>query len=371
MLRRLIARAGRRTAGAAALLLAFGLGFSLGQGEPAAVSPARGTALAGATPRAVYPRPGHSGLGLRPGHSGLGPRPGLEGGPQACAHHAPAQAGASPGELPAAEPPPPLDLEAKLQRMRALLAGEADEHACDDAYAAAEELQAAVEIDPQALAQALARLRSAQDPAELELLASVLGRVRDLEVEETALELTRSAQPAAQAAGYDMLDALDLPAAREASLEGLRRARDTDVRRAALRALPLPTGASLEEAGPVVASLRGVLSADPDSELRRRAAVELGRWHRGPEDLGPVLSALERDPDPNVRAGAAFGLELAARRDPALVEALVRVMRRPDEDPLVRENAWKALGALGPLTPEVQAEWRRFQDDQAATLGGS
>lgn len=338
----------RRLAGAGALLAAFALGVLLGRREaPPASVPARGTARAGATPGGGSP-PGRR---VEPG----------------CGH-GPAHADApATGEAPAAGPVgPALDLEDVLARGRARAAAPDDERLCDDALASMDALERAVASDPQAMAEALARLRRTTDPAELELLAAVLARIQDQEVEETALELTRAGDPAAQAAGFDMLDALDLPSGRTAALDGLARARDPQVRRAALRALPPPVGASLDEAAGVVASLSGLVTADADPELRRRAAVELGRWHRVPDDLSPLLLALERDPDPNVRAGAAFGLELAARRDPSLVAALVAAVRRPDEDPLVRENAWKALGALGPLPAEVQADYRRYEDELAA-----
>ena len=330
----------------AALLAAFGLGYVLGRGE-ATPTQAR-TASPGASPR-LAPR------------ARAAPRADNGRARSEEQEHG-AEVGA-PGER---APEPAVDLDASLALARAAAQEPADEQLCDQAQDAAEALERAILLDPAARAGALGRLRAASDPAELELLAAVLGRVKDLAVEEVALELIRAASPAQQAAGYDMLDALDLPSARLASLEGLARAREPAVRRAALSALPAPVGASLDDAREVVGALAGLVRADPDPELRRRAAVELGRWHRGPEDLGPVLAALERDPDPNVRAGAAFGLELAARRDPAVVEALVRAVRRPDEDPLVRENAWKALGALGPLAPEVQAEWRRFEAELGA-----
>lgn len=338
----------RPLAGAAALLLAFGLGLVLGRSE---VAPARG-----ATTPAARPGQAHG--------QARGERAPTAAAGSTHAHARPEEDGA--GREDEGRALPAADLEAALAVARAAARAPEDEQLCDQAQDAAEALEGALLRDPQARAAALGRLRAASDPAELELLAAVLGRIKDLAVEEAALDLIRAAAPAQQAAGFEMLDALDLPSARAASLEGLARAREPAVRRAALGALPVPVGASLEDARDVVGALTGLVRGDPDPELRRRAAVELGRWHRGPEDLGPLLAALERDPDPNVRAGAAFGLELAARRDPPVVEALVRAVRRPDEDPLVRENAWKALGALGPLAPEAQAEWRRFEAERGA-----
>lgn len=347
------ARFGRPLAGAAALGLSFGLGLVLGRSD--------------AAPPIARSASGLSPASRRPIAAAHGAHAADEGHPARTSRAAPLEQSPA-GEVGPA--PAPVDLEASLSAARAAAAAPADEELCHLAQDAADELEAAVLGDPGARAAALARLRAARDPAELEFLAAVLGRVRDLAVEEAALELIRATSPAVQAAGYDLLDALDLPSARAASLDGLARSRDPAVRRAALNALPQPVGASQEDARQVIASLTGLLAGDRDPELRRRAAIELGRWHRGPEDLSPVLAALLTDPDPAVRAGAAFGLEVSTRRDPQVVDALLGALRRPDEDPLVRENAWKALGAMGPLPPAVQAEWQRYETQVGARGDG-
>lgn len=353
----MIRRALGPLAAAGALATSFGLGFAFGRGETeeSGRASARGSTLAAATAKEKGAREQRA----RSIDPNLVAR---DAAPHAHDHAAAEMAAESAGEAGPIE----LDLDGKLALARALAANPTDEHVQDAALAAAGELEQAVKVDPAALKQVLARFEGARDPAELEMLASVLGRVKDLEVEEAALAMARSGSPEVQAAAFDVLDGLDLPSARAASLEGLERSRDTTVRRAALRALPVPAGASFEEAGAVVSTLAAVVGRDQDPELRRRAAVELGRWHREPADLGAVLTALARDPDPNVRAGAAFGLELSGRRDPQVVQALVGAVRREDEDTLVRENAWKALSALGPLPAEIAAEWKRFEDELGA-----
>ncbi|MBI4575957.1 MAG: HEAT repeat domain-containing protein [Planctomycetes bacterium] len=202
------------------------------------------------------------------------------------------------------------------------------------------------------------------DPAEIESLAATLGRLRDPEVEAWALELAAGAASwRLRAAAFDILDALDTPAARDVALSALRRESEVEVRRSALYALGEPEGVSREEARPVTAELAAVLARDADGEARRRAAVLLGTWGEGAGDLAPVVAALERDPDPGVRAGCAFALELARDRTGAVVAALARTVAAPGEDPLVRENAWRALGALGPLPSEAQGAWLAFREE--------
>jgi HEAT repeat protein len=220
---------------------------------------------------------------------------------------------------------------------------------------------------------AIERFRSEQDPASLEVLSAALGRVVDPAVEELALELVRrDPDPARRAAAFDLLDRLDPPAATAAVLSALGRESDPALRQAALRALPAPRGTNTEGARPVVAELTRLLASDPDEELRRRSAVLLGEWRTCEGELTPVLEALARDPSAQVRAGCAFACEVAGRRSSPVLEALLAAMESEHEDPLVRANAWSALGALAPLPPRAHEAWllHAEQRDAAGEAGG-
>ncbi|MGE0712213.1 MAG: HEAT repeat domain-containing protein [Planctomycetota bacterium] len=267
----------------------------------------------------------------------------------------------------------PVDFSKAFQAAHAAHDAPADEALAEQLAAAANELAERLLSDPAALSAALQRFPTLRDPAELETLATVLGRVRDPEVEDLALRLAKDPDlPARRAAAFDVLDAFDTPKARRVALEALGSERDAAVRRAALRAVPEPQGASQRQAGEVAATLLQLLEADPDPELRRRAAVMLGTWYRDPADLRPLLTHLGGDADINVRAGCAFALELTRRRDPEVLEALVRAMSDAREDPLVRDNAWKALAALSPLPDVAHAAYEayRAERDAAGEAGG-
>lgn len=246
-----------------------------------------------------------------------------------------------------------------------------DGHGCsggdEEARAAFERLEVAVHEDPAALEQALGRLERGHDPDELELMAALLGRVRDPRVERLALRMaTTDALPDRRRAGFEVLDGLDTLAAAPAVLEALERERDVAVRRAALHAVPPPAGASERDATAVVGALERVLTGDDDPESRRRAAVALGAWGRPGAGLDAVVHALLRDPSVDVRAGAAWALEVARSDDPAIRAALVQALGRPGEDPLVRDNAWHALGAAGRLADGEQAVWTAYAQEVAA-----
>ncbi|MCO5165606.1 MAG: HEAT repeat domain-containing protein [Planctomycetes bacterium] len=228
----------------------------------------------------------------------------------------------------------------------------------DAAHAA---LTAAMQADPRTVERVAGRLQTTRDPLEAEVLAALLGQFADPAVEQAALELAaKSADPALRVVGFDLLDALDLPSARPVALAALDREVDTDVRRAALHALPPPDGASIDEAVEVVSRLVRVVAQDADPETRRRAARVLGDWSPAPEALEGLVAALRRDAAPEVRAGAAFGLELARTADPRARAALVAALE--DEDELVRENAWRALGAAAPLNRAEHAAWVAYRD---------
>jgi HEAT repeat protein len=85
-------------------------------------------------------------------------------------------------------------------------------------------------------------------------------------------------------------------------------------------------------------------TADPDASVRRRAAElapSLGR-----HASVTVLLRLLRDADASVAEAAAFALGERAHRSSRAIAALADVSATHD-DPLVRESAVAALGALG------------------------
>lgn len=257
---------------------------------------------------------------------------------------------------------PKAAVKGALDAVGQAMAAPSDHHIAEAAQAAAGVLETLMQRDAGVLAEAVRRFAEVDDPLQLDVLATLLGRVQDPVVEALALRLSlEDPRPRHRAAALQVLDGLDTPLARPIALAALRREVDQDVRRAALHALPPARGASAEEAADVVASLVQVLEGDADAEARRRAALRLAEWHREPGDLAPVQAHLLRDPSVDVRAGCAFALELAGRRLPELQRALAGALKNPKEDPFVRETAWRALGALSPLPPDVQDVYRLAQ----------
>lgn len=94
-------------------------------------------------------------------------------------------------------------------------------------------------------------------------------------------------------------------------------------------------------APPTVAPDLTVLAADSDPNIRRRAALAIGRVGL-PDGVAPLEKALT-DQEPPVRRTAAFGLGLIGEASavPALTTAL------QDADPSVRGRAAEALGLIG------------------------
>lgn len=92
----------------------------------------------------------------------------------------------------------------------------------------------------------------------------------------------------------EVLDGLDASPAAPAALRALSDP-DPEVRRAAVHALPPRATIDPERAPTVLAALGAALRRDADAEVRRRAALALGRWAVDADELGPVLTALARD----------------------------------------------------------------------------
>ena len=100
----------------------------------------------------------------------------------------------------------------------------------------------------------------------------------------------------------------------------------------------------------------GARMFDPDHEVRRQAALALGRIGR-PEAVGPLLAAVAGDEAGSVRAAAAFALGIL--EDPLPPEG-VEGLRAALADPsgLVREKAIEAIGRRGGGDAlEVVREW--------------
>lgn len=106
-------------------------------------------------------------------------------------------------------------------------------------------------------------------------------------------------------------------------------------------------------------AVAAALTYNPYAVVREAAALQLGRWGTGSDDL---IAALE-DGDPRVRAAAAGAIG-GRRGDPALRTAC------GDESPPVRTAAIGALARLSPADGRFffMDVWRRAGEDEATEL---
>jgi len=114
---------------------------------------------------------------------------------------------------------------------------------------------------------------------------------------------------------------------------------------AAVRATAL--GALARSGGLRPADLAGAI-ADPVSTVRRRAAEVVAALKDDPDERAAGISLLPLldDPDPMVVEGAAWACGEREPAEPGAVAALAALATGHD-DPLVREAAVAALGAIG------------------------
>lgn len=267
---------------------------------------------------------------------------------------------------------------AKTPLNEALRAAREAEHSPDSEEAQSGAREAAVGLyyklttDQTALAGAIQRMPNLTDRGEIGMMAAVLGRIRDPEVESLAIEMTKSPSALVREGAFDILDGLDSPGARAVALRALANETEPGIRRAAVRAIPDSSGASIEEAGETVRQLGEVLSRDQDPETRRLAAISLASWHRDLSEFMPVLKAMRRDTSATVRAGCAFACEIAGRKESQIVAALVQVLELKEEDSVVRDNAYRALKVMGPMSPASSAVFKNYEremDERGAGEG--
>jgi hypothetical protein len=209
-------------------------------------------------------------------------------------------------------------------------------------------------FDEPSRARALERFRSSDDAEEIHRVAASLGAAGGERAAQAAHEVLRAAgsspvELARRAASLELLSIQEDPTVRVAALAVLAHERDASLRRAAVSSLGSSRRTSPAEAELVAARLASLIESDPDAEVRRRAVRGIARWRSSDAELGPILRALESDPDPTVRGACAYALEDERVRSPAALAALGRVVRDRSAPRSVRELGAEALARLGPL----------------------
>lgn len=133
-----------------------------------------------------------------------------------------------------------------------------------------------------------------------------------------------------------------------------------------VRVTALKTLARQEVAG---AQALADLLTDADADVRRRAAIELGRMGSEADGVAETLRAARNDADPLVRAEALAAL---CRRRAIVAEELVAAIN--DTDKTVRSTAFTLLGKMGPRAESAVPELIRCLEaargaDDVETIG--
>jgi HEAT repeat protein len=130
-------------------------------------------------------------------------------------------------------------------------------------------------------------------------------------------------------------------------------------------------------AATVVPSLGEALK-DSDADVRRTAAVSLGKQGTAAKSMAPNLRGVLADPESEVRAAAVQALADVDPSNADSVAAIVKVLE--DKDLNVRRSAVLALGSMGPvarsavptlqmtLRTENDFEYRRLVADALASI---
>ena len=217
--------------------------------------------------------------------------------------------------------------------------------------------------DPNRVATLLAEFQRESSSEHLVALAEVLIEIHDPSILPTMLSLAAdpSRSREQRMAALMVIDARNEREAFGPVSEMVRTERDPELLRAAIHAFPDGQAFGMSEVRSAAAALRTVLILPTESHqgAKEAALILLGFWSAS--DRPSVLAALRNDPSPKIRAAAAFGLIYTAHRDGDTLRALADVVANGQEEPSVRANAWRALGASGVLPDEVIAAYQSFR----------
>jgi HEAT repeat protein len=171
---------------------------------------------------------------------------------------------------------------------------------------------------------------------------SVLHLTHSRRVFDSAAAWCTSSDPLKRARGADILSQLGFPEEAFSLLVPMIAEKDVIAQRAAISALGHVGNA---QAVPLIASFVN----HADALIRLSVTHVLGAFANDPASVSGLLQ-LVRDPDPDVRDWAVFGLGVLGDVDsPEIRDALLRCLEDPDED--VREEA--AVGLARRRDPRV------------------
>lgn len=207
-------------------------------------------------------------------------------------------------------------------------------------------------------------LRQAPDSRTGAHLLSILAEVKQPQVEDLALELSRSSDSRVQTVGLDLLARLGLPSEEAFALTSNLLAndqRDPEVLRSALHAMPEMTlpPAQLDS---TVARLTELSRNHPDDGVRSESLFKLARMAKDQQDLAPVMEALAPQREVDDRISAAMALKDSTVSGDQLRDTLVARMSDPEELWEIRYYAAETLQRFRLSDSDYQA-YLAFQEE--------
>lgn len=228
-----------------------------------------------------------------------------------------------------------------------------------------EEMQAqmrnAALADPAALRKLMQRFDAERDPQARAMLQSVLASLASPEVVAMSTRLAASSDPARRQEAFELLAQLspDSPEVRNMVLRTLASEQSPAVLSRAVAALT-PTVVAAQEAQNVVTQLDS-LTRHADPAVRSQSILQLAQWDKsgGLESrLGQALS----DQAPQVRQAAVAGIAETGIRSETMKNALLNLVRNPQESREVKDGALHALERFS-LNQDEYALYRQARSE--------
>lgn len=205
-----------------------------------------------------------------------------------------------------------------------------------------DKLRAAAQADPVALRALIQRFEAERDPKARDLLKAVLSGIPSADVIALSSRLAVSGSASQRQDGFAMLKQLsqNSPEVRNLVRHALASEQSPAVLSEALAALT-PTVVAAPEAAAIVDQLNQ-LSQHQDAYVRSQSILQLAQWDKTGGSEGRINSSLT-DPSVEVRQAAVTAIAETASRSEDTKNALMQVLRNPNEAPQVKDGALFAL----------------------------
>lgn len=206
-------------------------------------------------------------------------------------------------------------------------------------------LEQQIKDDRRLRLQLLEEFRYNTDPARAQQLAALLGPYNDPAIVKTASELAYSGDMQSQIAGLDLLSRVQPrnDEARDVAIDLLSSGNDPQLLIATMNVLATPAKSATATQRQLLNDNLASLANHYDPVVRAQSLALMGRWDKNSSTAREALTRGLTDTDPDVRSSAAFAIKAIKNPDNNIIDGLLFIAEKTDEEKSARYAALTAL----------------------------